>query len=155
MRKLRRRIEILEKNSQTVQDQRKGITERVLRRLGPIDAESLLSAFGAEQAGRNLSETEETAKQAYLKAFLEECPASGPYAGTDLANTLDPHHLVIMVLSRMSLSEVYLVRSALPPARAGRSATEEESAALQACNNEYLRLRRLAGGRPCPPEAQE
>lgn len=156
MRNLRRRIEVLEKSSQTVQDQRKRIIEGVLSRLDPTVAESLLSAFGAERVGRNLSDTEEAAKHAYLQALLQECPAIG-HAGRDLANTLDPRHLVIVAWAHcMSTPELHLVGSAMRATEAGRSVTEEESAAIQAGNKEWLRLWRLAGfHRPVPPEVQE
>jgi phage terminase large subunit-like protein len=146
MRNLLRKITALEKAQTAERDHRPSIAKSALSRLRPAELQQLISAFGAERAGRALSGNESAAKQAYTKALSRECHWAGypSTAGFESApNIIDA--LKTASLRALSDSEVELAQRGLEAAEEGRTVTPDESAALQKCTAEYARLERLAG----------
>jgi len=130
MRNLRRRIEALERSNSANLGRYQAIAERAMGCLQTDDVESLLAAYGAEWAGRPLTEREEAARQSYTEAWERGCRSAGlrPIAGSDLAITQGVGQVLC---SRMSLEELQLCRSGTLAAQHGRQASALESAAIE------------------------
>jgi hypothetical protein len=77
MRNTCRRIEALEKATSVKRDLELQIGERAMGSLWPNDAEELLRAYGAERAGRPLTESEAEAKKKLAEAVARECGWAG------------------------------------------------------------------------------
>jgi len=69
MRNLRRRIEALERSRSVKVSVDQTIAECVLQSLRLSDVESLIAAYAAERAGRELTEGEAAAKRTYRKGI--------------------------------------------------------------------------------------
>jgi phage terminase large subunit-like protein len=143
-----RSIEAMEKACAGVRDRRQAAVKRALDRLRPAELEQLISAFGAEREDRVLSGDESAAKQAYTKALSKECRRAGQPIAVGLEGELSMIDAIKTAsLRALSDSESELAQRAWEAADEGRTATQDESAALQKCNAEYARLERLAGMR--------
>jgi len=142
---LRRRIEALEKARTAACNDRQLIAKKALTWLWLPEREQLISAHGAEREGRELSEAESAAKMAYTEALIRECRFAGyPFSKGEFEGALDIREAIPGAL-RVSDEELQSAIGALIAAQEGRTAAQEESAALQKCNAEWFRLGRLAG----------
>jgi len=143
---LRTRIETLEAAWNAAREDRRLIAEKALTWLGPPQVEQLLSALGAEREGRDLSESESAAKQAYKQAVIRECTWAGyPYIeGSEGA--LDIGTAIWKGL-KVSDEELKLAISAGEAFHENRAASQEECAAVLALDAELDRCARLAGFR--------
>jgi len=144
MRNLHQRIEALERKRTAARKDRQLIAKNALVFLWRPELEQLISAHGAEREGRDLSEAESAAKQAYTQALTGECRRAGYPSIKGFEGALDIREAFPCVL-RVSDKELQLTKGALIAAQEGRTATQDESAALQKCNAEWIRLLRLAG----------
>jgi hypothetical protein len=152
MRNLRRRIEALEKARTAACSDRQLIAKKALAWFWLPEREQLISAHGAEREGRELSEAESAAKLAYTQALIRECRSAGyPFSIEGCEGALDILEAIVGAF-RVSDEELRFAINAWIAAQEGRTATQEESAALQKCNAEWFRLGRLAGF-PTPAEA--
>jgi len=115
------------------------------------DLESFFSAIGAEREGRDLSEEESAARRAYEEALTRKCRTAGYPSSKGFKGALS---IGDALSDAMAMSffreELELAMRAGEAEAEGRSATQEESAALQAINVQRSRLIRLAA---IPPES--
>src|SRR5215467_2101841 len=77
MRNIRRRIEVLEKATCAKRNLDLRIGERAMNSLRPSGAEDLLRSYGADRAGRPLTESEAEAKKRLAEAVAWECRWAG------------------------------------------------------------------------------
>jgi hypothetical protein len=146
MRNLRRRIEALERSNSANLGCYQAIAERAMGCLQPDDVELLLTAYGAEWAGRPLTEHEEAAWRTYTEALERGCRSAGlrPIAGADLVGAIT-QGVAQVLASHMSLEELQLCRSGTLAIQHGRQASAPESAAIETCRSEMERISLLAG----------
>ena len=155
MRNLLQRIGALERKRTAKRKDRQSIAEKALTWLWLPQLEQLISAHGAEREGRDLSEAESAAKLAYTQALTRECRWAGYPSIEGFEGALDICEAFPCVL-QVSDEEFELAIRASRAAQEGRTATQEESAALQKHNAEWIRLWRLAGfPAPAADDVQE
>src|SRR5258708_10705044 len=80
MRNLRRRIEMLEKSRCMKRDVHKGLAQKAMSWLWPVDAEHLIKAYGAGRMGRPLTEREVAARRTFTEALERECRWAGTHS---------------------------------------------------------------------------
>jgi hypothetical protein len=143
---IHRRLEALEKVSSARLDAGQAIANNVLERLGSEEVELLISAFGAERAGHELTECESAARHAYTQALRREYQSARLLPATRFEHcSYIPHAILITVARRCSLERLELARSAWCATEQGGQPSEQESAALQMYVSEMERLCHLAG----------
>jgi hypothetical protein len=143
---IRRRLEALEKVSSARRDAGQAIANNALVALGSEEVELLISAWGAERAGRELTERESAARQAYTQALRREDQWTRLVPATRSEHcSYIRHAILITVARRCSLEKLELVRSAWCATQQGDQPTEQESAAVQMYVSEMERLCHLAG----------
>jgi hypothetical protein len=146
VRNLHRRIAALEKASSALYHGLQAIAEAALGFLGSEDLELLISAYGADRAGRRLTEREAVARRAFTRVLARECQSAGLQAIRGFERTAYIRQAIIMGLAKcFSTEELQLARRALTASAEGDAPTESELAALHACSAEQQRLRQLAG----------
>ena len=110
------------------------------------DEQGRMVSYGAEWAGRLLTDREEAARRSYTQALERGCRSAGlrPIQGSDLVGAIT-QGVGQVLASRMSLEELQLCRSGTLAAHEGRQASDPESAAMQAYRSEIERISLLAG----------
>jgi hypothetical protein len=112
--------------------------------LWPNDAEDLLRAYGAERAGRPLTESEAEVKKRLAEAVARECRWVG--IPTITVVDLTPYlREAFFKASCLPMKDLDLCLTGLRAIEEGRTPSEEELAAFQAHNAETERLGLLAG----------
>ena len=146
MRNLRRRIEALERSRLVKVRVDQTIAQRVVASLWLNDVESLIAAYAAERAGRQLSEGEAAAKRTYREALERACRWAGvpPILEVDFRSVIT--HAVPKVLAcRIRPGDLELCRSGMRAAQEGHEPSDHESAALETYRSEMERISRMAG----------
>jgi hypothetical protein len=142
MTNIRRRLEALEKASTVQRDYGQAAVMKALESLGSEEVELLISALGAERAGRELDEPHSEARQR-LRRNCERAhlPPASPFEQSRYL-----HYAIIITLSRRcSCEELELAKSAVCRTQRGVEPTAQESAAFEVYDSERERLGHLAG----------
>ena len=140
---------MLEKLCRAKLDVRKGIAKNALPSWSD-ENEQLISAYGAAQVSRPLTEREATAFRNYTERLEGQCQWAGmnPIRCDD-AGDIDigaiKEAMIKVMGSRIPLEQLELAKSAKRAAELGREPNERESAAVEALDSEWKRLLQLAG----------
>jgi len=146
MRRIHRRLDILEKAMAARRLARQTIAHRALDWLPPHEVDLLLSASGADRQGRPLSEPETAARQAYRAVFEREWRRAGYSSTKGFDGKPDIGRAVLLAAARrIGREDLDLAAHGHRAEQQGRTASERESAAMAVCNLEWARLWQRAG----------
>ena len=140
-------MEALEKRMSVQDGARQTVSRQVLSLLPVSTVEHLIGAFGGERVGRQLSQDESAARQAYLEAVDRECRRATVVGGPQQwERGLDIYHAVITVLAESLSSEsLELVSAGCEAEQQGRALDQYQAEALQAYAAEWARLCQRSG----------
>ena len=146
MRKMLRRMAVLEKLIVGRPEQDEAILERAVRKLSLTEMELLLLAFAADREGRKLTESQMAAKQAYHLALRTECLAAGRRSTVGFSDTLVLHRIIMTAsLEQLSIKDMVFLGKGLLAQEEGRPLNADEAAGLQIWENGRERLCEMAG----------
>jgi hypothetical protein len=145
MRKILRRVAVLEKLIGGRPEQDEAIVERAVRKLSLKEMELLLLASAADREGRGLTEPERAAKQAYQLALRTECLAAGRRSTGGFSDTLVLDRIIREAnLLQLSCEEMSLLYNGQAQ-QEGRPLNADEAAGFQIWENGWDRLSEMAG----------
>jgi hypothetical protein len=146
MRNLRRRIETLERSKLAKLADYQTIADRTMTWLWPNDVEALIAAYGAERAGRRLTERETAAKRTYSEALQRECRWAGlpPIMEADFRSVI-VHGITHVLACRICSEDLEFCRRGVCATQQGREASDRELAALETYRSEMERISLIAG----------
>src|SRR5206468_12754624 len=72
MKRLRKRIETMERSTMSIRRAHQAIAHRALEQLSLAHLDLLISGFGADREGRSLTELESAAREAYVSALQRQ-----------------------------------------------------------------------------------
>jgi len=141
MGRIHRKIEALEKAASVWRKASERLAQERLGSFSHPETELLISAFGAEQAGRELSAAESAARKAYAQAWKEVRRRGNPSLRFQHRDYID-HAIRKEVGRRVTLEKLELMREAMDR---GGELSAEESEAFAIYLREMERLSHLAG----------
>lgn len=151
MKTLQRRIEKLEKSAAPLVRARHAIADQALQKLSHPELESLISAFGADRAGRRLTELESASRQVYCSALEAAYRREQLRPPTSLERIPSPNVILQAIIDMsghcVTYDQLELARAALDADRLGGVPTESELAAAHAFASVLGRLYQLTGVR--------
>ncbi len=146
MRNLRRRIEALERSRWVKVGNDQTIARCVVQSLRPNHVESLIAAYAAERAGRELTEGEAAAKRTYREALERECRWARvpPILEADFRSVI-AYGIPAILAIRVDIEDLELCKSGIRAAQQGREPSDRESVAFETCDSAMERISRMAG----------
>jgi len=142
MGRIHRKIEALEKAASVWRKASERLAQERLGSFSHPETELLISAFGAEQAGRELSAAESAARKAYAQAWKQEVRRRGnPSLRFQHRDYMD-HAIMKEVGRRVTLEKLESMGEAMDR---GGELSAEESEAFAIYLREMERLSHLAG----------
>lgn len=143
MGRIHRKIEALERATSIRRKACQKMACQALSSLSDSETELLISAFGAERAGRELIEREEAARKVYTQALRQECQQARRHSPLRLEHRDYIQDAILRALgNRVTLERLELIRDAM---NRGGELSAAEAEAVEVYVWEMDRLQHLAG----------